>query len=59
MSQRTYGFLLAFFATVFAGSAALLLWYGVKSHRQAAVYGQLAAAVQRADHLDIQPSRLF
>ena len=49
MSQRTYGFLLAFFATVFAGSAALLLWYGVKSHRQAAVYGRLAAAVQRAD----------
>lgn len=49
MSQRTYGFLLALFATVFAGSAALLLWYGVKSHRQAAVYGQLAAAVQRAD----------
>ena len=49
MSQRTYGFLLAFFATVFAGSAALLLWYGEKSHRQAAAYGQLAAAVQRAD----------
>lgn len=49
MSQRTYGFLLAFFATVFAVSAALLLWYGVKSHRQAAVYGRLAAAVQRAD----------
>ena len=49
MNQRTYGFLLALFATVFAGSAALLLWYGVKSHRQAAVYGQLAAAVQRAD----------
>ena len=49
MSQRTYGFLFAFFATVFAGSAALLIWYGEKSHRQAAVYGQLAAAVQRAD----------
>ena len=57
MSQRTYGFLLAFFATVFAGSAALLLWYGEKSYCQAAVYGQLAAAVQRADPAPTQEGK--